>query len=314
MIRAYLKQQRLGIIVGTILLITVTFILTMYELPLAGLTYSLALTTITWVLYLVYKGYHYVRKCQLLSQVSTSLEHLNVGEDLIDVKYYTLLKSLYDEKYELLSQMDAKQTELSDYYTLWTHQIKTPIAAMRLLLQASAAPSEQHQELFKIEQYVEMALTFLRLESISADLDFREYSLDDMVKQAVKKYAPFFIQKNIALKLDELGRNILTDQKWLQFALEQLISNAIKYTNAGSVAIYMEADTLVIEDTGIGIGEEDLPRIFERGFTGYNGRMDKKSTGIGLFLCHQIFEKLAHTMTFTSEVGKGTKVYLDLSR
>ena len=191
---------------------------------------------------------------------------------------------------------------------------------MRLLLQSEAgAPfvPELEQELFKIEQYVEMVLQYLRLESMSSDLTLAEYPLEDLVRQAVKKYSVVFIHKKIALKLEKFSCRVLTDEKWLVFVLEQLLSNALKYTPRGSVSIRMAPGgqkTLIIEDTGIGIHPEDIPRIFERGFTGYNGRMDKKSTGIGLYLCRKILNKLGHTIRIVSTPGVGTKVLIDLSR
>ncbi|MGB4496697.1 MAG: ATP-binding protein, partial [Bacillota bacterium] len=201
--------------------------------------------------------------------------------------------------------------------TTWAHQIKTPIAAMRLLLQSeqSETNSELLEQLFKVEQYVEMVLQYLRLENISSDLVLKEHSLDTIVKQAVRKYSNSFIRKKIKLNYAELNHNVLTDEKWLVFVIEQILSNALKYTDSGEISIYMDdemPDTLVIEDTGIGIAEEDLPRVFERGFTGYTGRIDKKATGIGLFLCKQILDRLSHTITIESQVGEGTKVKIGL--
>ena len=132
-----------------------------------------------------------------------------------------------------------------------------------------------------------------------------------MVNQAVKYFARMFISKGIAVKIEiPEGRKIVTDEKWMVFVLKQLISNALKYTKQGNIHIYMQESILVIEDTGIGIADDDLPRIFERGYTGYNGRKDKKATGLGLFLTDRILKQLNHKITITSEVGVGTKVVL----
>ena len=160
-----------------------------------------------------------------------------------------------------------------------------------------------------------MVLQYLRLENMNSDLLIKRYALDDLVKQAIRKYSKSFIRKRLKLNYDSLNRWVLTDEKWLVFVLEQILSNAIKYTNAGEVSIYMDPEepcTLVIEDTGIGIEREDLPRVFEKGFTGYNGRLNKKSTGIGLYLCLRILKKLSHTIRIESEVGKGTKIKIGL--
>lgn len=196
-------------------------------------------------------------------------------------------------------------------------QIKTPIAAMRLLLQEEDTPlsREMQSELFQTEQYVQMALQYLRMEKMTSDLVFARYDLDALIRQAVRKYAPLFIRRKIILSYEPVHCEVLTDEKWLVFVLEQILSNALKYTKSGSIHIYLSPDapkTLVIEDTGIGIAPEDLPRIFEKGYTGCNGRADKRSTGIGLYLCRQIMEKLSHTIRIESEMGVGTKVYLGL--
>jgi histidine kinase (EC 2.7.13.3) len=203
-----------------------------------------------------------------------------------------------------------------DYYTLWAHQIKTPIAAMRLILQSEDIPQyhELNEQLFKIERYVEMVMAYLRIGSSSTDFLLKKYELEDMVKQSVRKYAPVFIRKKIGIKLGNLKFKVLTDEKWLCFAIEQILSNAIKYTDEGYILIDSENETtLVIKDTGIGIAPEDLPRICEKGYTGYNGRIDKRASGIGLYLTKQILTKLGHKISFESEIGKGTTVRIDMS-
>ena len=167
----------------------------------------------------------------------------------------------------------------------------------------------------KIGQYVDMVLGYLRLDSDSTDYVFCDTDLDALIRQAVRKFARLFILKRITLDFQETGRTVLTDGKWLSFVVEQLLSNALKYTPAGgAVRIYGDGETLVIADTGIGIREEDLPRIFEKGFTGYNGRTGQKSTGIGLYLCRRVTEKLGHDLTIVSRPGQGTIARLDLSR
>ena len=207
--------------------------------------------------------------------------------------------------------------ELVEYYTVWAHQIKTPIAAMRLLLQ-DADTDEQRallEQVQSVEQYVEMVLGYLRLESPSSDYVIRNYALDDIVRQAVRKYASQFIRRRLRLEYTPLNVSVITDEKWLLFVIEQVLSNALKYTRSGSVSIMLEAPkTLCIRDTGIGIASEDLPRVFEKGFTGCNGRTDKRATGIGLYLCRRILEKLGHTIAITSTVGEGTTVRICLQQ
>ena len=175
-------------------------------------------------------------------------------------------------------------------------------------------PAALEQELFKIEQYVEMLLSYLRLDSESADLVLHRCSLDEIVRQAARKYAKVFIAQKITLDFTPCGAEVLTDEKWLSFVVEQLLSNALKYTPAGTITVRGSETQLVITDTGIGIAPEDLPRVFEKGYTGYNGRISQVSTGIGLYLCRRILTQLGHGITITSQLGQGTRVCIDLSQ
>lgn len=242
---------------------------------------------------------------------------------IIEEDYQRIIESIYADKLEIESKSRISRQEMIDYYSMWVHQVKTPIAALRLLIQSyeqtdnkelSAFVRDMRLELFKIEQYVEMVLTYLRMESMSADLVFVSCPLDKLIRQTIRKYSQMFILKKIKLNYAPLNKNILTDEKWLSFVLEQILSNALKYTAKGSISIYEKGGCLVVEDTGIGIYPEDLPRVFEKGFTGYNGRGDKKSTGIGLYLCKSVMDKLRHTLWIESKPDKGTKVYLGLER
>lgn len=210
---------------------------------------------------------------------------------------------------------------------MWVHQIKTPIAALGVLIQSGEELEEVQEspkaqeltrsmkmEVFRIEQYVDMVLTYLRMGSATSDYAFRICSLEEIVRQAVRKYSQMFIMTRTRLHLEIQDQKILTDEKWLTFVIEQILSNAVKYARGGEISIYTEEKTLVISDNGIGIAEEDLPRIFEKGFTGYNGRANKKSTGIGLYLCKTIIDRLHHTIWIESKPEKGTKVYLNFDR
>lgn len=249
------------------------------------------------------------------------MEIMPLPQDLKEERYQQLIKILDSEIRQLSFRTKLRETEMSDYYTMWAHQVKTPLAAVRLMLQRNNELKSSYamlEELFKIEQYIEMVLHYLRLESISSDMLLKEYELKDIVNKAVKRNMVLFINSKLSLNLEDFNYKIITDEKWLLFVLEQLISNSIKYTPQGGITVKLEKadfrDYLVIEDTGIGIRAEDLPRIFEKGFTGYNGRLDKKSTGIGLYLCKKILDRLAHKIKVESEVGKGTKVYIDITK
>ena len=202
-----------------------------------------------------------------------------------------------------------------EYYTVWAHQIKTPIASMRLQIQSEDTESARKLmgDLNRIESYVEMVLTFLRLDSDSTDYLIKEYDLDEIIRPSIRKFSREFILKKLKLEYEPVSFKTITDSKWLSFIIEQVISNAVKYTSEGFVRIYMsEPGILCIEDTGVGISEEDLPRIFENGYTGFNGREDKRASGIGLYLCKRIADNLGHKIYAESKVGEGTKILLDM--
>lgn len=268
--------------------------------------------------FLRFRARHRALREQLAS-VGLALDRLPEAQGLLERDYQELLRTLLEEKAALAGAADRQYGDMLDYYTLWVHQIKTPIAAMHLLLQEDPGNRDElAQELFKIERYADMVLQYLRLAGMSSDLVLERCPLDEVVRQAVKKYAPVFIRRRVALHWTPTGTTVLTDEKWLVFVLEQLLSNALKYTPpGGAVSLYLEPGavcTLAVEDTGIGIRAEDLPRLYEKGFTGLNGRLDKKATGLGLYLVRQVTDKLGHGVTITSQPGKGTVVHLDLAR
>ncbi len=214
-----------------------------------------------------------------------------------------------------LTNLKNIQHDSMDYFTVWVHQIKTPISAMQMILQSEDTDENRVllSELFRIEQYAEMALYYLRLDSPTTDFVIGRYNLDTIIKQALHRYAPQFINKKIRLIYSPVDAEILTDEKWLLFIIEQLLSNAVKYTVKGSVTIKYANNILIVSDTGIGISPEDLPRIFEKGYTGLSGRRDRKSTGLGLYLCKRTADNLGHSLSASSVVGKGTNFYIDLS-
>lgn len=266
------------------------------------------------------------RKCRALQSMETSaaasadfvldglFDWLETSDGPLETQYQRLLMQVLDHKAQMRDEMELKSKELKEYYTMWVHQIKTPISAMRLLLQEKNGEidlSEELDELFDIERYVEMALQYMRMDSESTDYLLRLTQLDGVVREVVHKYARLFIRGKIRLDYRNVGAWAYTDEKWLAFVLEQVFSNAVKYTPQGTVSIFMEtAHVLAVADNGIGIRPEDLPRVFEKGYTGYNGHADKSSTGIGLYLCSRIMKKLGHGFTIESEPGKGTKVLI----
>lgn len=254
---------------------------------------------------------------QLAEAEELTLDQLPEPENR-QARDYTRLMEIQMERLSQLRTEDSRRMATqTDYFSAWAHQIKTPIASMGLKLQKEDSPFARRLrgDLNRIEQYVDMAMTYLRLDAETGDYVFRRQPLEPIVRGAVRKFAGEFIDRRLGLRLEPMENTVLTDEKWLSFVLEQLLSNALKYTPAGEISIYTQApDTLVIRDTGIGIAPEDLPRIFEKGFTGYNGRSDKKASGIGLYLCKRVCDRLGHEISVESEPGKGTAVFLKLDR
>lgn len=253
----------------------------------------------------------YDKLLEVYHNLDNGLEGLGEPTILLEDIYQDLLKACNEKREEIFIKAKNQESEVIDYYTLWVHQIKVPITALDLLLEDSGSPKqdEMKEELFRIENYVDMALQYLRIESISQDMILKKYDLYPIVKEVIKKHAMTFIRKQISIEFEPFTLEVYTDEKWIRFVIEQLVANSLKYTPKGAIKITVKdgiEKVLMIQDTGMGIEKEDLPRIFDKGFTGYNGRMNKKSTGLGLYLCKEVTKKLSHQLQIDSEVGKGT--------
>lgn len=318
---AWLASRKLVAAAGLFCALSGVLIFWLYGLPGEAIAYLLCLCCIGTSFWAVLSFVRFWRKHKILRKMEEAIfvtaEDLPETSTLIEEDYQHLIQRLVRENRQRQAVADSMLEDLTSYYTLWVHQIKTPIAAMDLLLQAGPdRATEMEIELQKIAQYVDMVLQYLRLDSTAKDLVLQRCQLDAVVRQTVRKYAKLFILKKIQLVFQETKWEVLSDEKWLCFLLEQLLSNALKYTpEGGKISIFLEGETnLVIADTGIGIAPEDLPRVFEKGFTGNNGRMDKKATGIGLYLCRRVTNLLGHTISIASEPGVGTQVRLGLGR
>lgn len=326
----FLKERAREILFYIITLALLKFVFFLYNLPSDALNYGFLLVLVlAGILFFIDFCEFYKRHKELVlveKNMQDALLDLPEPDTLIENDYQDLLDKLEEIRRKLKSEELIFRQEMQDYYGMWVHQIKTPISAMRMLLQTMEEeyPEEKKlrelkAELFRIEQYVEMVLTYLRMEDMASDLKFEHYVLDDLIRSSIRKYSQMFILKKIRLEYQAVNQNVITDKKWLCFVIEQILSNALKYTEkGGTIQIFTKQESnqlwLVIEDNGIGIWEEDLPRVFERGFTGYNGRADKKSTGIGLYLCKKVMGRLRHQIRIESKVGVGTQVFLGLAR
>lgn len=324
----YLNKIKFHILLMLFPPILTGIIFLLYQLPLEPVLYIALLWLLTGLgAYAV--GFHnYRKKIHNLQMITAapdiSLSRLEAPSDEADTLQQEIMHSLNHMRMDAETAKQKTLEEMTDYYTMWAHQIKTPIFALRLLLQEEPERNrESLAQLFRIEQYVEMVLGYLRTEDMSADLKLARSSLDRIIREQIHKYAGIFVAKKLSLSYEGTDATVLTDEKWLGFVIGQILSNALKYTRTGGIEIWLEDERgnrtsntapaiLVIADTGIGIQAEDLPRIFEKGYTGVNGREDNRATGIGLYLSRKILKKLGHEITVDSQVDKGTEVRLSL--
>jgi hypothetical protein len=313
-LKSYLKKN-IKVYILFIVFIFIFFIMFyLYNLPLEALIYTGSFCFLAALIASISDYANYKESYKKLNFLEQNiLNDLDVLPKSLDIRidyYHKIIEKLYEELEKLTQENRQKNTDMVDYYSMWVHQIKTPIAAMNFLLDNEEVDQKiLQQELFKIERYVEMVLTYIRLDSISSDYVITKINLDEVVKDSVKKYATIFINKKIKLNYVSHETMIISDKKWLSFAFEQILGNSVKYSSAGGeITIETRENKLVIEDRGIGIKEEDLPRIFEKGFTGFNGRYEKKSSGLGLYLCKKTLDKLGHHIEISSKVGEGTRI------
>lgn len=316
-IREHLKVTMVFLLFSVMLAVSFR----LYRLPVAAVAYPAALCSAAGFAVLILDYIKALKKhremCRIAGMSREAAEMLPPAESIAEDDMRQLVLNLDEELRKAETAANKTFSDTVDYYTMWAHQIKTPIASMKLRLQNedSDISRKLSLDLFRIEQYVEMVMMFLKLEERSRDYVFKKYDLDSIIRDALRKFSGEFIMRKLNLAYEPSEVKVLTDEKWLSFVIEQVISNALKYTPEGSISIKLkEPCTLCIEDTGIGIAAEDLPRIFEKGYTGLNGRADKQASGIGLYLCRRICDELGHSISAVSEPGKGTCVMLGLGR
>lgn len=312
---SYLGEKKHTLLLWMGIELIFVILLSLYRVPSEYYWYPVLLSTVLvlaggGISFATYYRKHRDRE-RMLMHVDATLEDLPEPENLTERDYRNLLMAVSDARREEMTRYDAKMGEMYEYITLWAHQMKTPITAMGLVVQQTDGEEQEtlEQQLFEMDRYVDTLLQYLKLDTMNQDLVFREDSVENIVREGIRYYSKIFILKHLAVETGDLTMVVVTDEKWLLFCLKQILSNALKYTSEGRISIYTtDGNKLVVQDTGIGIAAEDLPRIFDKGFTGYNGRRDKKATGIGLYLTKKILDKMGHSITVESEPGVGTIV------
>ena len=316
----YLRQLRIVIAIFLVFVLVFAAVFYFYSIPVGAVAYPALVCLVIGVVIFFLQYRKTVKKRRFFEKI-TSFDDVAAydfppTEGVTEKELCRIIDLLLEYEKELSASNDKKRTEIKEYYTMWVHQIKTPISSMRLKLEGKDTEEARSlmSDLLRIEHYVEMVLVFMRLDSDATDYVIKEVDLDEIIRHTVKKFAGEFILRKISLDYEGTSLKVVTDEKWLSFVIEQLLSNALKYTPKGKITVSVSGETLTVSDTGIGVAPEDLPRIFEKGYTGMNGRADKSASGIGLYLCRRICDALGHSITASSEVGKGTAVSIDLSR
>ncbi|MGO3318512.1 MAG: sensor histidine kinase, partial [Leuconostoc carnosum] len=252
----------------------------MWQLPLTPLRNAGALLVLALVVYIIFDYLAFKKAQQILRDLQADVQQLTAE----------------------ITHRTQQEKEFLDIMRIWSHQMKVPLASIDLVAQTRLP--ELKKQTFALENYLNILLEYLRINNVATDFRFEQVDGRTLLNRLVKKYAIQFIQKNIAVEI--IGDVTLkTDARWLGVALEQVINNAVKYTDRGRVTITLSDQGIKISDTGIGILAEDIPRLFAHGFTGYNGRLDKKASGLGLYLAKLILDKLDFQIEVTSQVGVG---------
>ena len=312
MFKSYLKDKKNYLILTVIFMVIFWITMFLYNQELEAVVYAWSLCVLVAIPSIVISYKNFVQKQNALKKYNKTEpffdENLPQSNKQIEACYQNIICNIKSQLDEQRNFMEKWRQDNSDYYTTWVHQIKTPIAAMKLMLQQDDSEENLNlrSELFKIEEYVNMALVYVRLDDDSSDFVIKQYDLDEIIRKTIRKYASQFIFKNISLKYDGTDKRVITDEKWLGMLLDQIISNSIKYTPRGMVEIAVSGNSIFIKDTGIGIASADIPRIFDKGYTGYNGRNSNKSTGLGLYLAKNIADKIGCKIKVKSQIGDGS--------
>lgn len=314
----YLKSQLGKFLLLAFLIALQLVVCLMFDVPLVAV-WILFGTSLFVLICIIGLGYlSFLRKLEEIRfQDAESIENFEYKTvNPIEQELYERLRTELLERNKEIAETERKFNEATEYFTMWMHQIKTPISGISLIAQNiedESISNDLKGEITDVNDYVDMVLNYLRLGSESKDIVFEKVSIDDVIKKQLKKFSNHFFAKDIGIDYVPGNCVVLTDEKWISFVIGQLLSNALKYSQSGTITVSCENNVFRIKDQGIGIASEDLPRVFEKGYTGYNGRINSKSTGIGLYLVKQVCDMINVGIKIKSELGKGTEVLLEFS-
>lgn len=317
--RYVIKKDSVAILLCAVLLVMNFAVFKLYDIYFSPFLYSSLIAVVFLIIFIVSDWFKEVRRKNerefIKNSIITDYSGLPEADTELEADYQEMIIKLGRELERLNDEYYEEKSDAEDYYTAWVHQIKNPIAVMKMKLSEDTPENrELSAELFRIEQYVDMALHYIRLGSEYTDLHIEEYSLDELIKESIRKYAPLFVGKKLTLDYTPADVTVVTDRKWFSCILDQFISNAVKYTSAGSVSIFVNEGELHIKDTGLGIEKQDLPRIFQKGYTGNNGRIGQKSSGLGLYLAKKAADLISVKIRAVSVPSEGSDFIIDFRK
>lgn len=322
-LKDYIKDKIVYILMYIVLLITILFLLYMFKVPP---TLIISVTIVMTIFIIGIILYDYFIKMRFYNNFIDNLNQLDkkyLITAIINkpsfIEGQILYHSLYEIDKSMYEEIETYKNSINDfkeYIEMWIHEVKLPIASSTLMLHNNKPDSNKKikEQINRIENYVEQVLYFVRSENLEKDYLIRTYNLEEIVNKVIRKNKESLLLKRIAIEIDDIDKIILSDGKWLEFIINQIVSNSIKYSKKSNSKIKFNSKTmddfiiLQIEDNGIGINEKDINKVFNKSFTGENGRNISSSTGMGLYLVNKLCTRLGHKITIESEVDKFTKV------
>ena len=306
-LKNFLKENKVSSIFFFIISVTYFIVFLSFDLEKFPIIYGFLISFFIFLAYFIYK---------YINQAEPTFVEISKNPSQREKIILDELENINKKYKDLLLAYNEIEGDLRDFYGLWIHEIKTPIAENKLILDEPNPDLDLLRKNNKrIEDYLNILLGFVRYNSKTNDYVFKEVRIEPIVKEIIREKSYDFISKKISLGVGDLGFMTVSDEKWLGFIIGQLLNNALKYTpEAGKIKVYFEKNFLIIEDNGIGIKTSDLPRIFEMGYTGENGRKLGSSTGLGLYLVKSIGKDLNLDIKIESEEGKFTKIMINFPK
>ncbi|EKN65527.1 histidine kinase [Neobacillus bataviensis LMG 21833] len=308
--KQFISDQKWLIFTFSLILLIISIVISVdpaLHVTLDNLLYLVSLSTIMFCVYFIGSYFHKEQQLQKWKQFVIddigSYPEAKTFEQQVYVQSFNHVGEIYLKQIQTSNEAAKEQLE---FMTQWFHEIKTPIAVSRLLLETEVESPSLQEEMNRIEGYVEQALYFSRLHEFNKDYLLQEIDLEKLIKEIVMAESKTFISKKIKVEMPKINVTVLSDKKALTYIIRQLLLNSLKYTGEHgqiSLSLHPESKQFVLHDNGSGIPAEDLPRVFEKGFTGKNGRTHQRSTGMGLYLAKKTAEKLGHELSISSKVG-----------